>query len=80
MVRKNIRIGNLNDKISALLVGWEVEELKVINEEIKNEKIEGIEPEVFKQFKEMLEQADKNPGIVAEKQAEAKKAKKGGKK
>jgi hypothetical protein len=32
MVRKNIRITNLNDKISALLVGWEVEELKVINE------------------------------------------------
>lgn len=39
MVRKNIKIANLNDKISSLLVGWEVEELKVINEEIKNDKI-----------------------------------------
>jgi hypothetical protein len=34
----------------------------------------------MKQFKEMLEEVEKNPNIVAEKQAEAKKAKKGGKK
>jgi hypothetical protein len=42
MVRKNIRIANLTEKITTLLVGWEVEELKAINEEIKNDKIEGI--------------------------------------
>lgn len=30
MVRKNIRINNLTERISALLVGWEVEELKNI--------------------------------------------------
>jgi hypothetical protein len=54
MVRKNIRIANLNDKISTLMVGWEVEELKLINEEIKNDKIEGIDQEVHRQFKEML--------------------------
>jgi hypothetical protein len=65
MVRKNIRITNLNDKITTLLVGWEVEELKLINEEIKNDKIEGIDQEIYRQFKEMLEEAEKNPGIVA---------------
>jgi len=25
MVRKNIRIGNLTEKISSLMVGWEIE-------------------------------------------------------
>ena len=43
MVRKNIRINNLTDKISGLLVGWEVEELKNIGEEIKSDGIEGID-------------------------------------
>lgn len=35
---------------------------------------------MHRQFRELLEEAERNPGIVAEKQAEAKKAKKGGKK
>lgn len=80
MVRKNIRISALTDKISALLVGWEVEELKNIDAEIKNDRIEGIDAEVGRQLREMLEEAEKNPGLAAEKQAEAKKGKKGGKK
>jgi hypothetical protein len=80
MVRKNIRIAGLTDKISALLVGWEVDELKTVAEEMKNDGVEGVDAEVMQQMKQMLEDAEKNPNIVAEKQAEAKKAKKGGKK
>ena len=80
MVRKNIRVANLSEKIGTALGAWEVEELKGINQEIADEKVEGIEEELAKQMKEMLEEAEKNPNLVAEKQAEAKKAKKGGKK
>jgi len=39
MVRKNIRINVLTEKISSLVPAWEVDELKNINEEIKNDKI-----------------------------------------
>ena len=62
------------------MAGWEVEDMKAVNEEIAKDRIEGIDEQILKQFKEMLEEVEKNPGIVAEKQAEAKKAKKGGKK
>lgn len=62
------------------MAGWEIEEMKGVREEITNDKIEGLDEEIMKQFKQMLDEAEKNPGIVAEKQAEAKKAKKGGKK
>jgi hypothetical protein len=57
-----------------------VEELKAVSEEIKNDGIEGLDGEVVRQLREMLEEVERNPNIVAEKQAEAKKAKKGGKK
>lgn len=69
MVRKNIRIANLTDKITGLLAGWEVEELKSVGEEIKNEGVEGIDAEVMRQLREMLEEVERNPNIVAEKQA-----------
>jgi hypothetical protein len=36
MIRKNIKINNLTEKINSLLVGWEVEELKIIEKDIKN--------------------------------------------
>ena len=62
------------------MAGWEVEDMKAVNEEIAKDRIEGIDEQILKQFKEMLEEVEKNPGIVAEKQAQAKKAKKGGKK
>ncbi len=39
MLKKNIKILALTDKISVHLTGWEVEELKAVNEQIKNEKI-----------------------------------------
>lgn len=42
MVRKNIRIGNLTEKINNALEGWEADALKGIVEEIKNDKVEGI--------------------------------------
>ncbi len=80
MLKKNIKILTLTDKISAHLTGWEVEELKTVNEQIKNDKIEGIADNVINDMKIMLEEAEKNPAIVTEKQNEAKKAKKGGKK
>ena len=80
MVRKNIRIGNLTEKISSLMAGWEIEQLKNINEQMNRDKVEGIDAEVIRQFKQMLEQAEKNPNLAAEKQAQAKKAKKGSKK
>ena len=80
MLKKNIKILALSDKIANHITGWEVEELKAINEQIKNDKIEGIAENVMNDMKAMLEEVEKNPGIVAEKQNEAKKAKKGGKK
>lgn len=55
MARKNIRIAGLTDKISALLVGWEVEELKAVAEEMKNDGVEGVDAEVMQQMKQMLE-------------------------
>jgi hypothetical protein len=51
-----------------------------VAEEMRNDGVEGVDAEVMRQLKEMLEEAEKNPNIVAEKQAEAKKGKKGGKK
>ena len=80
MVVKNIRIANLTEKINNLMAGWEIEEMKTVNEQINNDKIQGIDEQIMKQFKQMLEQVEKNPNIVAEKQAQAKKNKKGGKK
>ncbi len=80
MLKKNIKILALTDKITGHLTGWEVEELKTVNEQIKNEKIEGIAENVITDMKTMLEEAEKNPAIVTEKQNEAKKTKKGGKK
>jgi hypothetical protein len=55
MVRKNIRISNLTEKINGCFPGWEIEELKKINDEINNDKIEGIDEEVMKQMKELLD-------------------------
>lgn len=68
MIRKNIKINNLVDKINVSLEGWEVDTLKNILEEIKNDKIEGVNPDVLGKVTAMLEEAAKNPGIVAEKQ------------
>lgn len=42
MARKNIRIAALSDRIAALIPTWEIEELKIIAEEIKNDGIDGI--------------------------------------
>jgi hypothetical protein len=42
MVRKNIRIGNITEKIHNGLEGWDIEGLKVVVEEIRTERIEGI--------------------------------------
>lgn len=36
MIRKNIKISNMTEKINNALEGWEVEILKGIGEEIKN--------------------------------------------
>lgn len=80
MLKKNIKILALTDKISGHLTGWEIEQLKAINEQIKNEKIQGITENILNDMKTMLEEAEKNPALVTEKQNEAKKAKKGGKK
>lgn len=80
MVRKNIKIGNLTDKINNALQGWEVDILKGVVEEIKNDKVEGINEEIMAKLNAMLDEAAKNPAIVAEKQAEIKKTKKPGKK
>ena len=50
-------------------------------EEIKTNKIEGIDAEVMGKVNEMLEEAANNPNLVAEKQQELKKGgKKAGKK
>ena len=43
MVRKNIKIAKMTERITNALGGWEVEELKGIQEEIKADKVEGIE-------------------------------------
>ena len=69
MVAKNLRIASLTEKINSLMAGWEIEEMKSVNEEMNNDKVEGVSEEILKQFREMLEEVDKNPGIVAEKQA-----------
>lgn len=37
------------------MAGWEVEDMKIVNQEINNDKIEGIDEQIMKQFKEMLE-------------------------
>ena len=39
MIRKNIRINNVIEKINNLLAGWEVDELKGVKEEIEKDKI-----------------------------------------
>lgn len=65
MIRKNIRIANVTDKMNGALEGWEVEILKGVLEEIKNDKIEGINEEVMGKVNTMLEEASKNPAIVA---------------
>ena len=49
MLRKNIKIGGIVEKLNNHLSNWEVDELKAILEEITNEKVEGIEEEVMKQ-------------------------------
>lgn len=46
-IKKNIKIAGIVEKMNNMLAGWEVEELKTLLEEIKNEKVEGIEPEVM---------------------------------
>ena len=43
--------------------------MKGLVEEIKNDKIEGISEEVMGKVNAMLDEAAKNPGIAAEKQA-----------
>ena len=51
MVVKNLRIASLSDKINNLMAGWEIEEMKGVREEITNDKIEGLDEEIMKQFK-----------------------------
>ena len=43
MLRKNIKIGGIIEKINNHLSNWEVDELKTVLEEVANEKVEGIE-------------------------------------
>lgn len=42
MIRKNIKINNITEKINTALEGWEIEQLKGLLEEVKNDSIEGI--------------------------------------
>lgn len=43
MIRKNVRIGNLIEKINGLLAGWEVDELKNVREEMEKDRVEGVD-------------------------------------
>lgn len=50
MLRKNIKIGNISEKITNHLAGWETDELKAVMEEIKNEKVEGLDEGMMKEL------------------------------
>jgi hypothetical protein len=77
MVRKNIRIAALNDKLTLALAGFDIDEINRIDEEMKKDEVEGITPELLQQMRELMEEAKKNPNYILEKQTEAKKGKKG---
>lgn len=64
MLRKNIKVGGYVERLNNHLGVWEVDEIKTVLEQIKNEKVEGIDEETMKQVNEMLEQAEKNPAMV----------------
>lgn len=80
MIRKNVKIANLVEKINNLLSGWEVDQLKIVKEEMEKDRVEGLDEQLIKQINQLLETAESNPALVQEKQAELKKGKKGGKK
>lgn len=77
MVRKNIRIGVLNDKLTAALAAFDIDEINRIDEQIKKDTVEGMTPELLQQMSDLMEEAKKNPNYILEKQTEAKKGKKG---
>lgn len=77
MVKKNIRIGVLNDKLAAALAAFDIEEINRIDEQMKKDSIQGVTPELLQQMSDLMEQAKKNPNYILEKQTEAKKGKKG---
>jgi hypothetical protein len=77
MVRKNIHIGVLNDKLAAALSAFDIDEINRIDEEVRRDSVEGLAQELLEQMGSLMEEARKNPNYILEKQAEAKKGKKG---
>lgn len=77
MVRKNIRIASLNDRLAAALAGFDIDEITRIDEEIKRDEVEGMTSDLLQQMTALQEEARKNPSYILEKQTEAKKGKKG---
>lgn len=47
MLRKNIRVAGIEEKLNNLLAGWEVDEIKNTMKEIETDRVEGIEKEVL---------------------------------
>jgi hypothetical protein len=68
MVRKNIRIGSLNDRLTTALAGFDIEEINRIDEEIKRDEVEGMTAELLQQMAALQEEAKKNPNYILEKQ------------
>lgn len=77
MVRKNIRVAVTNDRLSAALASFDIDEIGRIDEEIKRDEIEGMTADLLQQMAALQEEARKNPNYILERQSEAKKGKKG---
>ena len=80
MLYKNKKISVLNDRLTAALPLYDMEELKKIRADIETYKVEGMSAQLLEQLTNLEEEIKLNPNLLAEKQAELKKQKKGGKK
>ena len=80
MLWKNKKISVLSDRLSNALPIYDIEEIKKIRGEIDTFQVEGISEELMQQMATLEEEFKANPNVIAEKQAELKKQKKGGKK
>lgn len=80
MLWKNKKIAVLSDRLTASLPLYDMDELAKIRADIERDKVEGLAPELLQQLATIEEEFKANPTAIAEKQAEIKKQKKGGKK
>jgi hypothetical protein len=67
MVLRNMRIAQLNDKLTNALTNFDIDAMRSCLDSIEANQVEGIDQDALAKAEEMIEEFNNNPNWLAEK-------------